>query len=43
LPRCKLPVGCMPEKTRGMKAVIWEILWTELGRLMPAIARLEKT
>jgi hypothetical protein len=33
----------MPEKTRGVKVVIKEILWTELARLMPAIAWLEKT
>jgi hypothetical protein len=33
----------MPEKTRGVKVVMEEILWSELGRLMPAIARLEKT
>jgi hypothetical protein len=43
LPRCKLPVGCMPEKTRGVKVVIEKILWNEQGRLMPAIALLEKS
>jgi hypothetical protein len=36
-------VGCMPEKTRGVKVVIKEILWNEQGRLMPAIMRLEKS
>jgi len=33
----------MPEKTRGVKVVIKEILWNEQGRLMPAILRLEKS
>jgi hypothetical protein len=33
----------MPEKTRGLKVVIKEILWTELGRLMPANPALEKS
>jgi hypothetical protein len=33
----------MPEKTRGMKVVIKEVLWNEQGRLMPAIRRLEKS
>jgi hypothetical protein len=33
----------MPEKTRGVKVVIKEALWNELGRLMPAIAPLEKS
>jgi len=33
----------MPEKTRGVKVVIKEILWNEQGRLMPAILRIEKS
>jgi len=33
----------MPEKTRGVKVVIEEILWNEQGRLMPAILRIEKS
>jgi hypothetical protein len=31
----------MPEKTRGMKVVIKEVLWNEQGRLMPAILGIE--
>jgi hypothetical protein len=33
----------MPEKTRGVKVVINEILWIELRRLMPANRHREKT
>jgi hypothetical protein len=33
----------MPEKTRGVKVVIKEILWNNQGRLMPAIMRIEKS
>jgi hypothetical protein len=33
----------MPEKTRGVKVVIKEILWNEQGRLMPAIVGIEKS